>query len=100
QPQKAIGPHQSCFTRCSRPLYSSQTTTPSHPPPTHPTKEVTCRLRPCAGQSRKNTTQHPAHTPKEHHAKYRGLLFQDPTVCQKTIHNHENHYLPTRKRAY
>jgi hypothetical protein len=56
--------HWSRFTRCSRPLCSSQTTNPSHPPPhEHPPPQKggarTMRPRPCAGQSGTNKTQPP-----------------------------------------
>lgn len=40
-PKRVTSIFSSCFTRCSRPLYSSQTTTPSHPPP-HNTNGVSC----------------------------------------------------------
>ena len=55
----------------------------------------TCRLRPCAGQTRKNknpTTTHPTQSAKQ--ATARSLLFQDPTVCQKTTHTHEQPPFP------
>ena len=63
---------------------------------THPQKDAsTCRLRPCAGQTRKNknpTTTHPTQSAKQ--ATARSLLFQDPTVCQKTTHTHEQSPFP------
>ena len=71
QIRKQIQVHQNCFfIRCSRPLCSSQTTTPSHPSPNHVFTVARTRT---AQETRNN--QQPA--PKD-----RPLLPQDPTVCQ------------------
>ncbi len=71
QIRKQIQVHQNCFfIRCSRPLCSSQTTTPSHPSPHHVFTVARTRT---AQETRNN--QKPAPTD-------RPLLPQDPTVCQ------------------
>lgn len=61
---------QKCvIVRCSRPLYSSQTTT--HTP--HTTTRVTPRIAVSSVQTPKTTPQH--------HSRSAGLLFQAPIMC-------------------
>ena len=77
------------YKRCSRPLCSSQTTTPYHTPhtPPSPKKEPTC----VPGAARKpetnkpHTTETPDPSPQKGTGRKPGamvLLPQDPTVCQ------------------
>ena len=92
---------RNCFLlRCSRPLCSSQTTTPSHPPPTP------SRCRPWNARETRNTQpppgkphHNPGHTAPDQspqpHNRHHGrttptgiLLSQDPTVCQTVQPNH------------
>jgi len=92
---------RNCFLlRCSRPLCSSQTTTPSHPPP-HTT---TVPALECPGNQKHTTPTrtappHPGRTapdqsPQPHHRNHGQttltgiLLSQDPTVCQTVQPNH------------
>ena len=67
------------YKRCSRPLCSSQTTTPYHTPHT--------RIRACSvqpgNQKHKSHTTHPQPSPYGHPPmRAMVLLPQDPTVCQ------------------
>jgi len=64
------------YKRCSRPLCSSQTTTPNTTPHTH-----TCMI----GGARKPETQVPE-PPQPKTAAPPALLPQDPTVCQTRNH--------------
>ena len=68
------------YKRCSRPLCSSQTTTPYHTPHTPPPKKESNRgsVQP-GNQKHKSHTPHP--TPKGE-TQTMVLLSQDPTVCQ------------------
>jgi hypothetical protein len=72
------------YKRCSRPLCSSQTTTPYHTPHTRPTKGNNRVI----GAARKPETNVPTPQPRTHPERegQRGramvLLSQDPTVCQ------------------
>ena len=76
------------YKRCSRPLCSSQTTTPYHTPhtPTLPPKRA--KNQPCMiDAARKPETQVPHHHPLRSPVREPGndamvLLSQDPTVCQ------------------
>jgi hypothetical protein len=65
------------YKRCSRPLCSSQTTTPYHTPHTSPRKGTKPHDR--RSQETRNTS------PGDNRSQSRGppvLLPQDPTVCQ------------------
>lgn len=66
------------YKRCSRPLCSSQTTTPNHTPHTHNTRVI--------GAARKPETNKPAKPPphKKRGQQPAALLPQDPTVRQTT----------------
>ena len=78
------------YKRCSRPLCSSQTTTPNHTPHTS-----TCMI----GAARKPETNKPAnHPPPQREGNQStALLPQDPTVCQTLNHPHP---LPHRSRTH
>ena len=78
------------YKRCSRPLCSSQTTTPYHTPHT---RKRACSMQP-GNQKHKSHTTTPGHIPPQgnptgHDAMV--LLPQDPTVCQTL-----NRLLPRR----
>src|SRR5690348_16641819 len=68
------------YTRCSRPLCSSQTTTPYHTPHTHPPKTGNHAI----SAARKPETNKPPGTGQNPPPK--ALLPQDPTVCQTLNH--------------
>jgi hypothetical protein len=89
--------------RCSRPLCSSQTTTPSHPATT---TYSPWKLWTCAGTIRNNTV--PVPPPTKRLSVHTVLLSQDPTVCQTvkpgtrapaalSNHNHPHKWERTRR---
>ena len=74
------------YKRCSRPLCSSQTTTPYHTPHTPADPEGTATMHDRCSQETRNTspttrTTHPFHR-RRNAAQTMVLLPQDPTVCQ------------------
>jgi hypothetical protein len=87
-------PQGSRFTRCSRPLCSSQTTTPSHPPHAHPGNQ------PCnvygLGHARDNRNN-------VHQAPPQGCPMScclRTQQCAKDPNTPTDRFFPTRKRAY
>ena len=71
--------------RCSRPLCSSQTTTPYHTPRTnHPQKRGRPPTHgPCSQETRNTQTRDKRHAnPNRPRTHATALLPQDPTVCQ------------------
>jgi hypothetical protein len=89
------------FTRCSRPLCSSQTTNPSHPPP-HEHPPAKGGREPCGlGHARDN----PGQTRPNPHTPHRactgtGACCSRTQQCAKRPSTGRIHPLPTRKRAY
>jgi outer membrane biosynthesis protein TonB len=88
--------YRNCFfLRCSRPLCSSQPTTPTHPHT--PTNTVRAA---CAGKNQKqpNPTPPEPHpqqtTPGPQPEQNKALLSQDPTVCQTITHQHPTPRFP------
>lgn len=65
------------YKRCSRPLCSSQTTTPYHTP--HTPKQMHKASQP---GNQKQKVPHPAPPPRKKKPQTMVLLSQDPTVCQ------------------
>ena len=70
------------YKRCSRPLCSSQTTTPYHTPHTRTTPKGNDNR--VIGAARKPETTPPR--PRERTTRAMVLLSQDPTVCQTLTH--------------